>query len=85
MVAAVSSVFAGIVLEGKSVADPRLMSLHQLASQAFLVGTVCLVLAAGASGWLRSKRLGVLSAASAAATLVAVVSILAPFLRFSEA
>lgn len=29
MVAAVSSVFAGIVLEGKSVADPRLMSLHQ--------------------------------------------------------
>lgn len=60
MVAAVSSVFAGIAVQGVSVADPRLESLHQLKSQAFLVGTVCLVLAAGASGWLRSQRLGVL-------------------------
>lgn len=82
MVAAVASVFAAIALEGRPAGDPRILPLHQLASQGFLLGTICLVVAAGASGWLRTRRLGLVTASLAALALAAVGYVVVPFLAY---
>jgi hypothetical protein len=84
MVAAVACTFAGIALEGRPAGDPGLLPLHQLASQAFLLGTVSLMIAAGGSGWLRSRRLGWVTVSLAAFALAAVVFVVGPFLAVAS-
>ena len=52
-------------------------------SELFLLGILLLLASFGASGWIRSRRLGVATSAIAVVTLVGVVWIMTPFLTIS--
>ncbi len=81
MVAAVGAVFAGLAVAGQHVAAEQARSLHQLVSQAFLLGVIALLVAAGCVGWLRSRRLGFVSIAVAVLGFVGLAAVVVPFLR----
>lgn len=83
MVAAVGSVLAGLAVEGKSLTPAQSQELLALISQAFLVGIFSLVFASGCSGWLRSRRLGLISIALAVVGAHVLGSIVLPFIRLS--
>lgn len=78
MIAAVGATLAGLAARGDYAAD--LGGVHQLVSQAFLLGVVALLLAAGLSGWLRSRQLGYVSLALAGIALFVAALMLWPFL-----
>jgi hypothetical protein len=81
MVAAVGAVFAGLGTAGQFLAPEQARLLHQLVSQAFLLGVLALLVAAGCVGWLRSRRLGLVSLAVASLGLAALAVVVVPFLR----
>lgn len=78
MVAAVGSTLASLAAANAYPAE--LARVHELVSQAFLLGILALLLGAGLSGWLRSRVLGYVSSSIAALALLAAVATLLPFL-----
>lgn len=81
MIAAVGSVFGGLGVEGNFLGDTRIQNLLAMVSQAFLIGVLSLVLSAGCSGWLRSRRLGMISSVLAAISTFVFATIALPFLK----
>lgn len=79
MITAVGSVFASLAVRSEVVVD--MARLHQLISQTFLVGVLGLLVAAGLSGWLRSRRLGIVSTVIAVLALWAAYGVIGPFLQ----
>jgi hypothetical protein len=81
MIAAVGSVFAGLGVEGNFLDSTRIRNLLAVVSQAFLIGVLSLVLSAGCSGWLRSRRLGIISSVLAGISTLVFATIVLPFLK----
>jgi hypothetical protein len=81
MVATVGAVFAALGISSQLLAPEQAQSLHQLVSQAFLLGVLSLLVSAGCVGWLRGPRLGVVSAVIAAIGLIGLATVVTPFLR----
>lgn len=81
MVSAVGAVFTGLVIASDAARADTLATLHPLVSQSFLLGVLALIAAAGGAGWLRSRRLGLVSLAIGLMGLVALAAIVLPFLR----
>lgn len=81
MVSAVAAVFTRLALAREAASPAALATLHPLVSQSFLLGVVALIAAAAGTGWLRSRRLGLVSMAIALLGLVALAAAVLPFLR----
>ncbi len=83
MIAAVGSVFAGLGVEGDFLDAAQTRELLALVSQSFLVGVLSLVLSSGCSGWLRSRRLGLVSSTLALLAAAVLAFVVVPFLRLA--
>jgi hypothetical protein len=78
MVTALGSVLASLAVKNWYPVD--IASLHGKISQAFLLGILCFLVATGACGWLKSRKLGYVSLSIAAVSTLGVVRVLFPFL-----
>lgn len=78
MVTALGSVLASLAVKNSYPVD--IASLHAKISQAFLLGILCFLVATGACGWLKSRKLGYVSLAIAVVSALGVALVLFPFL-----
>lgn len=81
MIAAVAAVFAGLGVAGNFLDYQEAKNYLAIVSQAFLLGICLLMLTFGASGWLNSRRAGVLSTVIASIAIVTMTIVVVPFLR----
>ena len=81
MVTALGSILVSLAV--KNSYPVNIPSLHEKISLAFLLGILCFLVATGACGWLKSRRLGYLSLAIAVVSAIGVAAVLFPFLARS--
>lgn len=78
MVTALGSVLASLAVKNSYPVD--IATLHGRISLAFLLGILCFLVATGACGWLKSRKLGYVSLAVAIISALGVTLVLFPFL-----
>lgn len=78
MITALGSVLASLAV--KNSYPVNIPSIHGKISIAFLLGILCFLVATGACGWLKSRRLGYVSLAIATISSLGVAAVLFPFL-----
>ena len=78
MVTALGSVLASLAVKNSYPVD--IASLHGKISLAFLLGILFFLVATGACGWLKGRKLGYVSSVIAAVSAIGVAIVLLPFL-----
>jgi len=81
MIASVASVLASLGTAGGYASEQQSREYLALVSQAFLLGVVGLVFTFGCSGWLHSRRLGIVATTLACIAACVLAIVISPFVK----